>query len=58
MICPACGHDNLKGLDACEKCGTDLRTSDAPIADPSKKADPNGSAGVKDANDAVSEEGA
>jgi CBS domain-containing protein len=30
VICPACGHDNLQGLDQCENCGADLRTSDIP----------------------------
>ena len=30
MICPVCGHDNIQGLDTCENCGSDLRTSDIP----------------------------
>ena len=30
MICPVCGHDNFEGADACENCGTDLRTVDLP----------------------------
>ena len=30
MICPACGHDNIQGVDECENCGADLRTSDIP----------------------------
>jgi hypothetical protein len=28
--CPACGANNLEGLDACENCGGDLRTVDLP----------------------------
>ena len=28
--CPACGAQNLEGLDACNNCGTDLRTVDLP----------------------------
>ena len=23
-LCPACGFNNIEGMDACEKCGTDL----------------------------------
>jgi CBS domain-containing protein len=30
VICPACGFDNLQGVDECENCGADLRTSDIP----------------------------
>ncbi len=30
MICPVCGHENIQGLDTCENCGHDLRTSDIP----------------------------
>lgn len=30
MICPACGHENLQGVDECENCGFDLRTVDIP----------------------------
>ncbi|HUG47038.1 MAG TPA: CBS domain-containing protein [Candidatus Limnocylindria bacterium] len=30
MICPVCGHENLQGVDECENCGSDLRTSDIP----------------------------
>lgn len=30
MTCPACGYENLEGLDQCENCGADLRTSDIP----------------------------
>lgn len=30
MICPVCGFDNFQGLDECENCGADLRTSDIP----------------------------
>jgi CBS domain-containing protein len=30
VICPTCGHDNIEGVDACENCGTDLRTVDLP----------------------------
>lgn len=32
MQCPVCGHDNLEGLDNCENCNSDLRTSDIPAA--------------------------
>jgi CBS domain-containing protein len=28
--CPACGHGNFAGEDACEECGADLRTVDVP----------------------------
>jgi CBS domain-containing protein len=30
MICPVCGYENLQGVDECENCGADLRTSDIP----------------------------
>ncbi len=30
MICPVCGFENLQGVDECENCGADLRTSDIP----------------------------
>lgn len=30
MICPACGFDNLQGVDECQNCGADLRTADLP----------------------------
>lgn len=30
MICPACGHPNLQGVDECEECGADLRAVDLP----------------------------
>lgn len=30
VICPACGHDNLEGLDNCENCEADLRAVDRP----------------------------
>ena len=30
MICPVCGSENLQGVDECENCGADLRTSDIP----------------------------
>ena len=30
MICPACGFDNIQGVDECENCGADLRTVDIP----------------------------
>lgn len=30
MICPACGFENIEGVDECENCGADLRTSDIP----------------------------
>jgi len=32
MICPDCGHDNIPGMDDCEKCGMDLRSLDVPHA--------------------------
>ena len=30
MICPICAFENIQGLDQCENCGADLRTSDIP----------------------------
>ena len=30
MICPVCGFENIQGVDTCENCGSDLRTSDIP----------------------------
>lgn len=30
MICPSCGFENIQGVDECENCGADLRTSDIP----------------------------
>ena len=27
MTCPACGFDNLQGVDECENCGADLRAA-------------------------------
>jgi CBS domain-containing protein len=30
VICPACGFENLEGVDECENCGADLRTADIP----------------------------
>ncbi len=30
MICPACGHDNIDGVDLCENCGMDLAGLDLP----------------------------
>ena len=30
MICPACGFENLQGVDECENCGADLRSADIP----------------------------
>jgi CBS domain-containing protein len=30
VTCPACGYENLEGLDQCDNCGADLRTSDIP----------------------------
>lgn len=30
MICPACGFENMQGVDECENCGADLRTADLP----------------------------
>lgn len=32
MVCPACGFENLMGADACGNCGSDLMTSDIPVA--------------------------
>ncbi|SRR6266550_5945988 len=33
MICPGCGHDNIKGVDRCEECMTPLFYLDVPRAD-------------------------
>jgi CBS domain-containing protein len=33
MICPACSHNNLEGLDRCEKCESDLMQDDVPQPD-------------------------
>ena len=33
MICPACGHDNLDGLDHCERCESNLMQDDIPQPD-------------------------
>jgi len=30
MICPSCGFEIIQGVDECENCGADLRTSDIP----------------------------
>jgi len=30
MICPSCHFENIQGMDECENCGADLRTSDIP----------------------------
>ena len=30
MICPSCGFENIQGVDECENCGADLRSSDIP----------------------------
>jgi CBS domain-containing protein len=30
MICPACGYENIQGVDECDNCGADLRTADIP----------------------------
>jgi len=32
MVCPVCGYENLQGDDQCANCGSDLRTSDIPVA--------------------------
>ena len=32
MLCPACGHDNLPGLDRCEICMASLMKLDVPQA--------------------------
>lgn len=34
MICPGCGYDNIPGMFACEECGWDLASFDAPDAGP------------------------
>lgn len=31
MICPACDHDNIQGVDVCDNCGTDLAGLDVPL---------------------------
>jgi len=31
MICPACDHDNIAGVDQCDNCGTDLAGLDVPL---------------------------
>lgn len=33
MICPACGYDNIEGMDRCENCMKPLRDLDIPRAD-------------------------
>jgi CBS domain-containing protein len=33
MICPACGHDNLAGLDECARCASSLMQADVPQPD-------------------------
>ncbi|MGE0598536.1 MAG: cyclic nucleotide-binding/CBS domain-containing protein [Dehalococcoidia bacterium] len=30
VICPSCGHENIEGVDTCEKCMMDLRSIDVP----------------------------
>jgi CBS domain-containing protein len=30
MICPACGFENIQGVDQCDNCGADLRAADIP----------------------------
>ncbi|MGE3075732.1 MAG: cyclic nucleotide-binding/CBS domain-containing protein [Dehalococcoidia bacterium] len=30
VICPSCGHENIEGVDTCEKCLMDLRSIDVP----------------------------
>jgi CBS domain-containing protein len=32
MICPNCGHDNLPGDEACQRCSQDLTQLDRPVA--------------------------
>src|SRR4051812_42338116 len=32
MICPNCGHDNVPGEEACERCSQDLTHLDQPSA--------------------------
>ena len=51
MICPACGFDNIPGVDTCEECLMDLGHLDEPkggepveaglIGEPVKRLDPN-----------------
>ena len=33
MICPACGYDNIEGMDACENCTEPLLDLDVPRSD-------------------------
>jgi len=33
MICPACGYDNLPGVDECVRCDSSLMQSDVPQPD-------------------------
>lgn len=33
MICPACSHDNLEGMDRCENCLAPFRDLDVPRSD-------------------------
>lgn len=30
VVCPSCGAENIEGVDTCENCMMDLRTSDVP----------------------------
>jgi CBS domain-containing protein len=30
VICPACGHDNIQGVDECDNCGASLAGADLP----------------------------
>jgi CBS domain-containing protein len=32
VVCPSCGAENIRGLDACESCLMDLRASDSESA--------------------------
>lgn len=35
MRCPNCGHENIPGVDLCDRCGSDLAGLDLPEAEPS-----------------------
>jgi len=39
MICPACGFENIQGVDQCDNCGADLRTADIPAPSTRFEAD-------------------
>ncbi len=33
MVCPSCGHENTRGSDACDHCGSDLTVHDVSESD-------------------------